>query len=162
MLATGIDLIEIVRIQRAVERWGERFLRRVFTTIELADCGLAPDSVAQSRRADSIRVQSIAHTRYASLAARWAAKEATAKALGVGLRGLAGQRCGDSLRGTAIGLTEVEVVRDTLGRPRLRLYGFAAQVAAAQGLAQFGISLSHTRQYALASVVALAICPLDL
>ncbi len=152
--------MEIVRIQHAVERWGERFLRRVFTSVELIDCGFAPDNVAQSSRLDSRPVQG--HTRYASLAARWAAKEATAKALGVGLRGLAGQRCGGVLRGTAIALTEVEVARDTLGRPLLRLSGVAAQVAAAQGIGQLVLSLSHTRQYALASVIALALRPLDL
>ncbi len=152
--------MEIVRIQHAIERWGERFLRRVFTSVELVDCGLVPDNVAQSSRLDSRLVQG--HTRYASLAARWAAKEATAKALGVGLRGLAGQRCGGVVRGTAIALTEVEVARDTLGRPLLRLSGVAAQVAAAQGIGQLVLSLSHTRQYALASVIALALRPLDL
>ncbi len=159
MLATGIDLMEIVRIQHAVERWGERFLWRVFTSVELVDCGLVLGNFAQLSRSESMPIKGTA--RYASLAARWAAKEATAKALGVGLRGLAGQRCADVLRGTAIALTEVEVVRDTLGRPLLRLYGAAAQVAVAQGIGQLGVSLSHTRQYALASVVALALHRLD-
>src|SRR6185503_11153936 len=68
MLYTGIDLIEIERIERAIARWGERFLQRVFTPAELAAY----------------------RTRVPSLAARWAAKEAVAKLLGVGLRGLGG------------------------------------------------------------------------
>jgi len=63
ILRTGIDLIEIARIHAAIERHGERFLRRVFTPAELADC---------SGRSES-------------LAARFAAKEAASKALGTGI-----------------------------------------------------------------------------
>src|SRR5688500_20236501 len=93
MLYTGIDLIEIERIARAIERWGDRFLDRVFTPAELA----------------------IYRARPASLAARWAAKEALAKLLGVGLRGLGGAgRPGD-----ALAWTEIEVLSDLQGRPEL-------------------------------------------
>jgi holo-[acyl-carrier protein] synthase len=63
MLRVGTDLIEIVRIEEAVHRWGERFLERIFT----------PDErVTYSER-------------ISSLAARFAAKEAASKALGTGL-----------------------------------------------------------------------------
>lgn len=138
MLTTGIDIIEIPRVQQAVERWGRRFLQRVYTAGELADCGFATGAGGS----------------YASLAARWAAKEAAAKALGVGLRGLGG--AAPALAALhSVGWTEIEVVRGTLGRPTLRLHGSAAGVATALGLAEFALSLSHARAYAVASVVAL-------
>src|SRR3954447_5323058 len=90
MLYTGIDLIEIERIARAIERWGDRFLDRVFTPAELA----------------------IYRTRPASLAARWAAKEAVAKLMGVGLRGLgAAER-----RPEALAWTETGMLSDPQGR----------------------------------------------
>ena len=86
MLYTGIDLIEIARIARAADRWGERFLRRVYTPAELA-----------AYRA-----------RIPSLAARWSAKEAVSKLLCVGLRGLgAAERLDD-----ALAWTEIEVLSD--------------------------------------------------
>lgn len=63
MLAVGVDLIEIGRVERVLRRYGERFLRRVYTERELA----------------------YAQGRAAALATRWAAKEATAKAFGTGI-----------------------------------------------------------------------------
>jgi holo-[acyl-carrier protein] synthase len=129
MLYTGIDLIEIERIAHAVERWGERFLRRIFTPAELA-----------AYRA-----------RVPSLAARWAAKEAVAKLLGVGLRGLGGVE----RPAGAVAWTEIEVLSGAGGRPALALYGRAAARARALGLAEIAISLSHTREHAIASAVAL-------
>ena len=129
MLYTGIDLIEIERIARAIERWGDRFLDRVFTPAELA----------------------IYRARPASLAARWAAKEALAKLLGVGLRGIGGAgRPGD-----ALAWTEIEVLSDPQGRPALTLHGRAAERARALGLGPIALSISHTREHAIASAVAL-------
>ena len=130
MLYTGIDLIEIARIERAIDRWGDRFLRRVFTPAELSAYG----------------------GRARSLAARWAAKEAAAKLLGVGLRGLgaAGRTEG------AVAFTEIEVLGDARGRPILTLYGQAAEHARRLGLREIALSLSHTHEHAIASVVALA------
>lgn len=130
MLYTGIDLIEIARIERAVARWGERFLQRVFTPAELAAYrGKLP-----------------------SLAARWAAKEATAKLLGVGLRGLgAADRPIDG-----VSWLEIEILGDAQGRPVLTLDGRAADRARALRLAELSLSLSHTREHAIACVVALA------
>jgi holo-[acyl-carrier protein] synthase len=136
MIYTGIDLIEIARVERAARRWGARFLQRVFVPGELADCGLAEGAGPAAR--------------WPSLAARWAAKEAAAKALGVGLRGLgAGQALGVALR-------EIEVRRDAGGRPLLALHGAAARRAAALGIGELAVSLSHSGGYAVASVVALA------
>jgi holo-[acyl-carrier protein] synthase len=131
MLYTGIDLIEIERIARAIERWGDRFLDRVYTPAELARY----------------------RARTTSLAARWAAKEAVSKLLGVGLRGLGGAgRVED-----ALAWHEIEVLSDAEGRPTLTLYGRAADRA--QMLALLGtiaLSLSHTREHAIASAVAQA------
>jgi holo-[acyl-carrier protein] synthase len=131
MLYTGVDLIEIARIERAVARWGERFLRRVYTPAELAAY----------------------RGRLPSLAARWAAKEAGAKLLGVGLRGLgAVERAAD-----AVAWTESEILADAQGRPLLALHGRAAERASALGLAELALSLSHTREHAIAFVVAIGV-----
>src|SRR5262245_13889853 len=128
MLYTGIDLIEIERIDRAIARWGERFLRRVYTPTELAPY----------------------RGRVPSRAARWAAKEAVAKLLGAGLRGLGGgERTSE-----AVAWTEIEVLGDAHGRPRLALHGRAVARARALGIAELSVSLSHTREHAIACVVA--------
>lgn len=128
MLYTGIDLIEIARIEHAVARWGERFLQRIYTPAELAAY----------------------RERLPSLAARWAAKEAAAKLLGVGLRGIgAAERLTN-----AVGWTEIEILNDASGRPALRLTGRAAARAASLGISEIAISLSHTREHAIASAVA--------
>lgn len=130
MLCNGIDIIEIARVRRAVERWGERFLRRVYTPGELADCGVADGA-----------------PRFESLAARWAAKEAAAKALGRGLSGLAAGP------GELLHFHDLEVVRGSDGRPELRLHGEAA--VAARGFTQIALSLSHSNEHAVASVLGI-------
>lgn len=119
MLATGIDLIEIDRLERAIQRHGDRFLRRVFTPAELDEVGGNP----------------------ASLAARFAAKEAVAKALGTGI-------------GTVTWL-EIEVLRGPAREPNLHLMGAAARLASENRLHQWSLSLSHTHTHAIAMVVAL-------
>lgn len=129
MLFHGIDLIEIDRFAAAVERYGERFLMRVFTNAEREACG----------------------GRTQSLAARFAAKEAVAKLLGVGIRGLgAGSRAA-----SALGWHEIEVLRDQAGRPTVFLHGRAAERAATLGTSEIALSLSHTRSCAVASAVAM-------
>ena len=77
---------------------------------------------------------------YASLAARFAAKEAVAKALGTGLG--------------VVSFTEIEIVRAESGEPLLSLHGDAKIAADQLGLKEWAISLSHTHEYAVASVVA--------
>ncbi len=126
---TGVDIIEIARIQQAMARWGERFLRRVYSPAELDLCGG--------------RVQ--------SLAARWAAKEAVAKLLGEGLRGMG---AGSPEKGVAFG--EIEVLADPRGRPTVSLTGAALARARALGLQTISLSLSHDRGMAIAFAVALA------
>ena len=118
MLAVGVDLIEISRIEGVVKRHGERFLKRVFTGRELAYAG----------------------GRLSALAARWAAKEAAAKALGTGIG--------------AVSFIEIEVVCDGCGKPELFLHGEAARLAAQRNLKHFALSLSHAGGCALAMVVA--------
>jgi holo-[acyl-carrier protein] synthase len=122
-LAVGVDLIELARIERVVARHGERFLARVYTEAEIAHCrGRVPE-----------------------LAARFAAKEAVSKALGVGMRLIGAE---------GIGWREVEVLPDGLGKPEVYLSGRAAALAAAQGLGTWAISLSHGQAQAVAFVVA--------
>jgi len=117
MLTVGVDIVEIDRIARMVERWGERFLNRVYTPGELAySRGRAPQ-----------------------LAVRFAAKEAVMKALGTG-------RWGVSWR-------EVEVVRRRGEPPSVRLSGRALERARQMGLRTLALSLSHSRDYAVAFVV---------
>ncbi len=102
-----------------MERHGERFVTRIFTPDELAACEGRPDS----------------------LATRWAAKEAVAKALGTGIGQVSWQ--------------EIEVVLDDCRCPSLRLHGAAAELANARGLTEWAISLAHDGGFALAFVVAL-------
>lgn len=123
MLASGVDLIEIARVERLVERYGDRFLHRVFTQLE----------IAYSRR------------RPAELAARFAAKEAVSKALGVGMRMMAP---------AGILWQEAEIVGDHRGKPLIRLHGRAAERATELGLSDWSVSLSHTDRLAIAFVVA--------
>jgi holo-[acyl-carrier protein] synthase len=120
-LSVGVDIIEIGRIARTLARFGERFLRRVYTDAEIAYC-----------RGKSSR-----------LAARFAAKEAVAKALGVGIFWREG-----------VYWRDVEVIRDHRGKPRIRLSGSALERAQQEGLVNWALSLSHSREYAVAVVVA--------
>lgn len=76
------------------------------------------------------------------LAARFAAKEAVMKALGTGLS-------------DGIAWTDIEVVRDVSGQPRIALHGRAAQIAAERGISDWLVSLSHNEEQAMASVIAL-------
>jgi len=117
MLETGIDIIEIDRIERVMARHGRRFLDRVFTAVE----------VEQSRG------------KAESLAARFAAKEAAFKALG-----------------RRMGWREVEIRRETTGKPRLLLYGRARAMADRLGAERWSVSLSHSRRYAVAVVLVVS------
>jgi len=122
VLRTGVDLIEIERVQRAITRHGDRFLSRVYTQRERQDC----------------------QTRIESLAVRFAAKEAVAKALGTGI-----WRSG-------VGWTDIEIIRNPQsGAPQLLLHHAAAAHAQRLGLTEWSVSLSHDRERAIAFVVAL-------
>jgi holo-[acyl-carrier protein] synthase len=123
MLTTGVDLVEIARVERALERHGDRFLERVFTQAEVLYCRGRPPE----------------------LAARFAAKEAVSKALGVGVR---------MMSRDGIGWLDAEIVGDVRGKPLIRLHGRATERAEELGLSEWAVSLSHTREHAIAFVVA--------
>ena len=117
-VAVGVDVIEIDRIARVYEDFGERFLRKVFTERERERYRGRPNE----------------------LAARFAAKEATSKALGTGIIGIRWK--------------EMEVLSNRRGKPVLILHGQAAERARSLGLTDFSVSLTHSRTDAMAFVVA--------
>lgn len=117
-VAVGVDLIEIARIERALADFGERFMKRIYTEEE----------------------RSRYRGRISELAARFAAKEATSKALGLGIRG--------------IHWREMEILSNRRGKPVLILHDRAAERARTLGLNHFSVSLTHSRTDAMAFVVA--------
>jgi holo-[acyl-carrier protein] synthase len=121
IVGSGIDLAEIGRLQQSIDRYGHRFLDRIYTAAEQAYC---------------LRKRNSAE----SFAARFAAKEAGAKALGTGIS-------------QGVGWLEIEVVRERGGRPTLELHGRAAQIASRLGVVSIALSITHTAQLAMASVV---------
>lgn len=122
IVGTGVDVCEIDRVRQAIERHGERFLKRICTPAEAAYCLRKRRNAAES------------------IAARFAAKEAGAKALGTGIA-------------KGVGWQDIEVVHLPGGRPAVRLHGRAAERAAAMGVVALHLSLSHGRDLAIASVV---------
>ena len=118
MLKCGVDIVEVYRIDRAILRHGERFFERFFTPGELIEArGLTP-----------------------ALAARFAAKEAVAKALGTGIG--------------MVGWKDIEIHNGPERQPLLRLHAEAKRVAQELGLNEWSISLSHTHEHAMAIAVA--------
>jgi holo-[acyl-carrier protein] synthase len=113
-----VDIIEIDRVRSAVERWGQPFLDRIWTEHE----------------------QRICRGRFPELAARFAGKEATSKALGTGIVGLVWR--------------EIELLQDKRGKPLIFLHGAAKERADRLGYTTLAISLSHSRTMACAMVVA--------
>ncbi len=110
----GIDIIKIARIRAALDRFGPRFSARVLTEAERA----------------------YVRDRPATLAGRWAAKEAVSKVLGLGVRG--------------IGWREIEIERLPTGQPAVRLHARAARRAEQLGMARIAVSISHEDDYAVA------------
>lgn len=121
IVGTGVDLMEIARIQDSLDRFGERFLNRIYTPKEMDYC---------------MRKKNCAE----SLAARFAAKEAGAKALGTGIA-------------KGVNWREIEVTHLPGGRPTLIFHGRAAERAATMGVTASHLSLSHGRDLAIAQVV---------
>ena len=116
MHCIGVDIIEIARIHEAVDRWGERFLQRVYTEPELRLCRKKPRL----------------------LAARFAGKEAVMKTLGTGAKGVSWR--------------EIEILAESSGKPLVRLCGKARDKAEELGLGELVISLSDSKEYAIAFV----------
>jgi holo-[acyl-carrier protein] synthase len=121
ILGTGVDIVEIDRLRKIIERQKDRFLSRVFTPEEQRFCNLHRDPAPH-------------------YAARFAAKEAVFKALGTGW---------------AKGVTwmDVEVLREGQEAPRLALKGHALEVGEQLGARRYHLSLSHSENYAIATVI---------
>ncbi|MGE5473658.1 MAG: holo-ACP synthase [Ignavibacteriales bacterium] len=121
-LACGVDIIEIERVKKAIEKDNGRFLDKVFTQEEINYCSKAFSA------------------KYQHYAARFAAKEAVSKALGLGLAG-------------GVRLNEIEVIKDDMGKPGIILHGSTKKIADDMGIASLSLSLSHCQTYAVANVV---------
>ena len=130
VVGIGVDLAQIPRVRRMVERWDERFLRRVFTDGEIAYC---------RRRRDPVQ----------HFAARFAAKEATLKALGTGLS-------------MGIHWREMEVRRSPGRAPTMTLHGRSLEIARDLGGRRVLLSLSHDGDYAMAQAMLVGDGPDDL
>ena len=119
----GVDLVRVDRLARVLERYGERFLKRIFTDREIAYCqGRAKQGIYQ-------------------FAQRFAAKEAFSKALGVGLRE------------GGIRWREVEVLPDPRGKPVMQVTGRAARLCQEMGIRGLHLSLTDEDNFAVATVV---------
>lgn len=116
----GLDIVEVSRIKKAAKKWEGRFLHKVFTEGEISYC--LEEKIS-----------------YQSLAARFAAKEATVKALGIGFQGVSWQ--------------DIEVTNDDLGKPYLKVFGEVKRIAQEQGITNFFVTLSHSEEYAVAQVI---------
>ncbi len=117
-LATGVDLIEIARIEEVIARHGKHYLERIYTPAELGQSG----------------------KRTETLAGRFAAKEAVAKALGSGIGEIA--------------WTDIEILGDDQNAPNLVLHGRAEEKAKELGLTTWSVSISHHQSHAIALAVA--------
>ncbi|MEI8334094.1 MAG: holo-ACP synthase [Chloroflexota bacterium] len=113
----GIDIVRVSRIRGALDRFGERFVARVCTPREAA----------------------YVRGRPATLAGRWAAKEAVSKVLGLGVRG--------------IGWRDIEIERLPTGQPAVVLHGRAAARADQLGMGRIALSISHEDEFAVAIAV---------
>jgi len=119
--AVGTDLVEVSRIEKIIGRWGERFVRRVYSEGEIGYC-----------RAKACPAQ--------HFAARFAAKEAFLKGVGLGMAG-------------GVGFRDVEVINRSEGKPELSLHGRMREMLERAGIRESHISISHTDRYAVAFVV---------
>ena len=119
--AIGIDIVETKRLSQVSKRWGESFLKKVYTDREL--------SYARSKRFP-----------YQHLAARFAAKEAIFKALG-------------EVEKDFVGWKNIEIVNDSFGKPLVLWHGKAKEVKEKRKLETAVVSLSHTKNYAVASAM---------
>lgn len=121
-MRVGIDLVSIADVSASIAQFDRSYLDRIFTPREQEDCAGEAEQFASR------------------LAARFAAKEAATKVLGLGDQG--------------VGWTSIEVHRAPEGWPELVLHGPADARAREQGLTSFAVSLSHDGAYATAVVIA--------
>jgi holo-[acyl-carrier protein] synthase len=123
---TGIDMVFLPRFTQVCSRYGERFLTRIYTDAERQICA----------------------GRSASLAARWAGKEAVAKLLGIGLQGL-----GSGAQ--ALPWQSIEILHDQLHKPCVLLHATALTRWHLLHLESIDISLTHDHEYVMAQAVAI-------
>ena len=116
MRCVGVDIVEIARLEKAIARHGEGFLKRIYTDSEIK----------------------LYRKKLPSLAARFAAKEAVVKALGKPAKD--------------ISLKEIEILSSPGGQPIVNLYGKTQQQAKGMGLGKLAITISHSKEYAVAFV----------
>ena len=116
MRCVGVDIVEIARLEKAIARHGEGFLKRIYTDSEIK----------------------LYRKKLPSLAARFAAKEAVVKALGKPAKD--------------ISLKEIEILSGPGGQPVVNLYGKTQQQAKGMGLGKLAVTISHSREYAVAFV----------
>ena len=123
IVGTGIDIVECDRLEKSLDKFGQSFVVYFCTAAEQAAAPSNP------------------HARLVYFAARWAAKEACAKALGTGF-------------GADCGWKDIEVEKLPSGQPTIRLNGNAKETANKLGINRFHLSISHERHYATAIVIA--------
>lgn len=121
IVGSGVDIIEVDRMKKAMELWGDRLLKRIFTDKEI--------EYANNKR------NAAQH-----LAARFCAKEALLKAIGGG-------------REKGLRWTEAEILNDKDGKPEVVLFGSAKRLVAEAGIDGVTVSMSHTKDYAVASAI---------
>ncbi|KKM08625.1 hypothetical protein SY88_22565 [Clostridiales bacterium PH28_bin88] len=122
VIKCGIDLVEINQIRKAIDISGERFIHKIYCPAEIKYC------------------ESKGWQRYQGYAARFAAKEAVAKAIGLGFS-------------QGVSCKEIEVTNDTQGKPCVILRGLTKEIAEAEGIMNIQVSLSHSNCHAIAMVV---------
>ena len=122
IIGIGIDIVDISRLERALARHGERFRNRVFTTREIAYCEIA------ARKAE----------RYAT---RFAAKEATRKAIGA------------AIPLSSLNWHDVEIIPSSEGAPQLEFHGRASELIRCLKISRGHVSLSHAKEQAVAFVI---------
>ncbi|MCS7303781.1 MAG: holo-ACP synthase [Thermoguttaceae bacterium] len=123
IVGLGTEITECLRIARLIQRYGEAFLGRVFTPEEIRYC--------QSRR------QSTEH-----FTARWAAKKAVLKALGLSWQ-------------PGFQWRDIELANDQDGQPMILLHGPLNQAARQMGIRQWKVALAYCRTHATATVIAI-------
>jgi len=123
LLGIGIDVVEVDRVKASLDEFGERFVQRIFTPVEREYC--------EKQKKPELHY-----------AARFAAKEAVAKAFGTGI-------------GKEIGWLDMEIIRRETGEPEVQLSGGGASYAETRGAVEVKVSLTHAKHYAAANAVVM-------
>lgn len=121
IVGCGIDLVKIERIEKIIKRWGDNFIFRIFTPLEIEYC--------EKKKGN----------KFQSYAGKFAAKEALLKALGLGLR--------------EANWKEIRIKNDELGQPIIDTSGKLKNIASAKGVSKYFITISHSKDYAIAQVI---------